>query len=216
MKGKLNLLIDALMFVIGAVVCGLGFLMKYRLIPGQERIVRFGRQVDLSWLGLDRHEWGAVHLILGFIMIGLLVLHIVLHWNLITCLYRKVIRHDTLRKLLAVLFTGICIVLLVFPLIIRIEIREILPGEGHHSTRESHHTSDPYSLNMHVQGSMTLQQVSNEYQIPVQLILNGLDLPDDVSSKEQLGHLRKQYSFRMHDVERIIAEYKAVKKPTNH
>ena len=37
MKGRLNLIVDALMFLLMAAVAGLGFLMKYVLVPGKER-----------------------------------------------------------------------------------------------------------------------------------------------------------------------------------
>ena len=81
MKGKLNFIIDALMFLLMVAMTGLGFLMKYILVPGKDRPSKFGRQVDLYFMDLDRHEWGKIHLILGFVLLGLLVLHIVLHWK---------------------------------------------------------------------------------------------------------------------------------------
>ena len=137
MKRKLNFVIDALMFVLLAAISGLGFLMKYVLIPGKERMVKFGRQVDLYYLGLDRHEWGAIHLILGLIMLGLLVLHIVLHWNPVKSLFRKLIGNKQLRKPLAILFSILCVLLFVFPFLIKIEIQEVIPGQGHHSAHQS-------------------------------------------------------------------------------
>ncbi|MBU0567408.1 DUF4405 domain-containing protein, partial [bacterium] len=82
-KSKVNFVIDALMFLCMMAITGTGFLMKFVLIPGQERWVKYGRNVELLLLGIDRHEWGAIHLVLGFILLGLLVIHIILHWKMI-------------------------------------------------------------------------------------------------------------------------------------
>ncbi|MBN1893857.1 DUF4405 domain-containing protein [bacterium] len=133
MKGKINFIIDALMFLLMALVTGLGFLMKYVLVPGKDRISRFGRQVDLYFWNLDRHEWGNIHLILGFVLLGLLVLHILLHWSAVLCLYRRLIGSKARRRILALLFSLLCVFLLVFPFLVSIEIEEIKPGQGHHA-----------------------------------------------------------------------------------
>ncbi|MEJ5330464.1 MAG: hypothetical protein WHT07_09960 [Desulfobaccales bacterium] len=57
-RAKLNFVIDALMFLCMAAIAGLGFLMKYVLVPGRETPLLYGRRVDLFFLGLDRHAWG--------------------------------------------------------------------------------------------------------------------------------------------------------------
>jgi hypothetical protein len=57
-KPKLNLVIDAIMFIDLMAVAGLGFLMKYVLLPGYKINEVYGSGVELSFLGLDRHQWG--------------------------------------------------------------------------------------------------------------------------------------------------------------
>jgi len=52
-KGKLNFIIDALMFICMMAIAGLAFLMKFILIPGKERWAKYGRGVELSLLGMD-------------------------------------------------------------------------------------------------------------------------------------------------------------------
>ena len=61
-KSKFNFVIDALMFLCLMAMAGLGFLMKYVLPPGREVQAKYGRNVYLSWLGWDRHDWGDIHL----------------------------------------------------------------------------------------------------------------------------------------------------------
>ena len=50
-KGKLNFPIDALMFLAMSAIAGLGFLVKYVLLPGRESTIKYGRRVELACLG---------------------------------------------------------------------------------------------------------------------------------------------------------------------
>ena len=80
-KSKLNFVIDALMFLCLMAMAGLGFLMKYVLPSGRDAWAKYGSNLQLSWLGWDRHDWGDIHLYLAFTLLTLLVLHIILHWQ---------------------------------------------------------------------------------------------------------------------------------------
>ena len=64
------------MLLVGSLLAGIGFLMKFVLIPGKERFAVYGRNVDLFFLGFDRHEWGTLHLWLAFALIALMAVHI--------------------------------------------------------------------------------------------------------------------------------------------
>ncbi|NQT25552.1 DUF4405 domain-containing protein [candidate division KSB1 bacterium] len=230
MKGKINFIIDALMFLLLAAVTGLGFLMKYVLIPGKDRIVKLGRSVDLYFLGLDRHEWGTIHLILGFIMLGLLVLHVILHWKSIQGLFRCLVSRKTLRASFTALFSVICLCLMVFPFLIHIEIQKATAGRKYRSpvssivefnkskkeevqaagTKRRYHDKQAIQrMDIRIQGRMTLAQVSAQQGIPVSIILSGLGINDPVSRQIRIGHLRKRCGFHMSDVIHIIQRYKA-------
>ncbi|WP_445955549.1 DUF4405 domain-containing protein [Yeosuana sp.] len=52
-------------------------------------LVEIWRKCSTLFDGMDRHQWGMVHLIFGFILMGPLVVHIFLYWNTITCIYKK-------------------------------------------------------------------------------------------------------------------------------
>jgi len=128
-KAKLNLIIDAVMMLVMAALAGLGFLMDLVLIPGRERVLRYGRDVELYMLGWDRHDWGWLHEILGLILLGLLVLHVVLHWGQIVGIYRRLISRAALRKIFAVVFAAVTVLLLLFWLAVSPDVRESA-GEG--------------------------------------------------------------------------------------
>lgn len=131
-RTDLNFAINASMTLCTSVIIGTGFLLKYKLIPGQDRWVKYGSNVELYFLNMDRHQWGSIHLILGFIFLGLLVLHIYLHWKTITSVYKRLIKKPLAKKVVAFLFIMICLLLIIIPLFIqpRIEARE--NGRGSH------------------------------------------------------------------------------------
>jgi hypothetical protein len=128
-KPKLNFIIDALMFLVMMAMAGLGFLMKYVLIPGRARWVKYGRNVDLTLLGWDRHDWGDLHLYLGFTLLGLLILHIILHWKQIVGLFQRFIPPER-RTLVLLVFLVLAVLLIVFPFLVSPEIGELGRGLG--------------------------------------------------------------------------------------
>ncbi|MFO7756631.1 MAG: DUF4405 domain-containing protein [Bacteroidales bacterium] len=122
------LLIDILMFIFLALMTGLGLLIKYILVPGSKRWEVYDRNVDLTFLGLDRHGWGTVHLIIALLFITLLVLHIILHWRcLINYLCKAGVKKVMIIPLLSV-SAFILLMLIMFPFIVDIKVTEL--GDG--------------------------------------------------------------------------------------
>jgi hypothetical protein len=117
-RSKLNFVIDALMFLTLMAIAGLGFLMKYILPPGREVMLRYGRNVELTWLGWDRHDWGSIHLYLAFTLLGLLVVHLILHWSMILGLLSRLLPDPRLRTRVAVAFLILSLLLIYVPFLI--------------------------------------------------------------------------------------------------
>jgi hypothetical protein len=117
-KPKINFVIDALMFLCLMAMAGLGFLMKYVLVPGRVAQAKYGRPVQLTWLGWDRHDWGDLHLYLAFALLGILVIHLILHWKMILGLYARLIPDPRRRTRIAFAFLIITVLLLCFPFLI--------------------------------------------------------------------------------------------------
>jgi len=130
-KARLNLLIDIVMTVLMAAIAGLGFLIHWVLIPGKDRVAVYGRQVDLYWLGLDRHEWGDVHLVIGIALLALLVLHVALHWGLVVGIWRRMVTSGPVRVVLALTMLVLVVVLMAFPVLVTPEVTENGHGHGH-------------------------------------------------------------------------------------
>tara|TARA_R110002096_G_scaffold428851_1_gene641029 strand:- start:6770 stop:7120 length:351 start_codon:yes stop_codon:yes gene_type:complete len=106
-------------------IIGIGFLIKYTLVSGRERWLKYGNNVELYLFNMDRHQWGNIHLVLGYILIGLLVVHIFLHWKIVSGLYKKLIKEPFIKKTIAICFATICALLILIPLFIKPEIKNI-------------------------------------------------------------------------------------------
>ena len=117
-KPKFKFIIDAAMFLCLMAMAGLGFLMKYVLPPGREVQAKYGRNLYLSWLGWDRHDWGVIHLYLAFAILTLLVVHIILHWQQILGLFQRVVPNPRRRYRIALIFLFLSLLLIYFPFLI--------------------------------------------------------------------------------------------------
>jgi len=239
MKAKVNFIIDAIMFVLMGFLAGIGLLIKYVLVSGEERWIQYGRNVDIRFLGLDRHQWGDIHLYVGIALIILLVLHVVLHWKMIVCLYKRIIGNRKVRILCGLTFMIVTLLMVLFPYFIRVETSELASGrerfqnlsmkendlsidesiqkikpekekvklvaDVQEKEKELHHHIDP---SIEVKGLMTLSEVSRKYNVPSEYIKQKLNISLSTSNSSRLGHLRKQYGFKMSELELIIANYK--------
>ena len=79
-RPTLNFLIDVVAFIAFAFLTTTGVLSRYMLPPGS------GRYATL-W-GLNRHGWGDLHFWVAVVLLGVLALHLVLHWRWILCIVR--------------------------------------------------------------------------------------------------------------------------------
>ncbi len=218
-KTKFNFIIDALMFFCLLAIAGLGFLQRYVLVSGKERWVKYGRNVDLTWWGWDRHDWGQIHLYLGFILLGLLTLHIILHWQMILGLYARLLPEVKTRRQVAYVFLGICLVVFSFALLASPEVKEMQPGQGRQVGSHEGKAAPPAAAQapetgshpggaVEVRGYMTLGEVSQKYRVPMGYLRDKLGLPPQVGPQDRLSVLKDQHGFTMSQVEKIITEYK--------
>jgi len=212
-------------------IAGIGFLMKVVLIPGEDRWIKYGKNVELYVLNMDRHEWGTIHLVVALVLLGLLLFHTILHWKLIVCLFRKLVNGTLAHKLVTSIFVFTSALLFLFAFFVKPEIGEITQGQGRLVTDENIISEteitdtrdnkaiikdDEYSHEIHnrsdkvieIRGYMTIGEVSLANDVPSNYIKKKLNIPETVSDNQSLGVLRREYGFRMSDIEKIINEYK--------
>jgi Domain of unknown function (DUF4405) len=138
-KSKLNMSIDILLFVLLVTMAGIGFLMKFVVVPGEVRNEIYGNNVDLEFFGLTRHEWGYIHLIIGIIFLALLVLHIIFHWKLIVSIFKCLFPARVIRYSVIVIICLIALLTLVSPFILK---PETVPFEPKHMHRSDYYLNN--------------------------------------------------------------------------
>lgn len=129
-----NFILNATMTLCMSAIISIGFLIKYTLLSGQDRKEVYGQNVELYFLNMDRHQWGAIHLYLSFVFISLLVIHVFLHWKVVTAVYQKIIKVQLTKRIIALSFGIICAVLVIVPFFINPKVEPIAKGKGHQVT----------------------------------------------------------------------------------
>ena len=80
MKNKINIFVNIANLLAGLVSLFSGIVIWTILSSGQG--FRGGRgELDInSFLGLERYYWTDIHIIFSLIFVGLIIIHLVLHW----------------------------------------------------------------------------------------------------------------------------------------
>ena len=132
-KTKLNLTIDIVMFVFLMAITGIGFLIKYVLIPGFKRNDVYGKDVELYFWGIDRHQWGSIHLYLSFGLFILLLLHIIFHWKQVVFIFKRMVPAKALQIVITSGIIAISILLGIMPLFVKPIVQHGLSHRTNHS-----------------------------------------------------------------------------------
>ena len=234
-RTKLNFIIDGLMFMTMIAMAAIGLLMKFTLLPGSKSWEVYGQNVNLTLWGLDRHQWGTIHLILGYVFFGFLLLHIILHWKIIKIYYRLLIRKKGIRILLTWIIVIVCLLFLSFAFFAPFKVTPFGIGEGHlnkgqqaklrmeeaiqkqaaekkpHDQHQEDTTPSDHehhkSPSIQVNGQMSLREVAGTYHIPSDSIKFFLGISLSTSDRERLGRIKRRTLFQMSDIERYIKSY---------
>ncbi len=113
-KWQLNFIIDIVLFIVLALLIGLGFLIKYVLLSGVQSYEVYGSNYTFTWLGLTRHQWGTIHLFLGLAFFVLIILHIVLHWKAIKTMLCCLVPTRQARIMLIIIIVAISLLCAMF------------------------------------------------------------------------------------------------------
>jgi len=233
-KSEINFIIDALMFFCMAVIAGIGFLMNNVLLSGREVWEKYGNNIELEFLWMDRHTWGEIHIFFGYLLLILLVFHIILHWKMITGLYKNLITDPKKRKNVAIIFLSICFILFIFGFIACPQEGDFVRGNRRNLSSQSNFKNvqtsadisqinsedtnqdqiiesslmpDDHNTPFEVRGFMTFSEITRKYNVPSSYLKRKLNLPSSISDNEKLGLLRRRHPFKMSDIERFIDEY---------
>lgn len=199
-RGVINLAVDALMFLCFAFLAGIGFMLKYVLPSGRERFAIYGDNIELFLFGLDRRDWGTVHLWVAFTIIGLLGLHLVLHWSIIKALLKRAMRPTKIRRAVVAGFVAAIIILMFFPFMIEPEKGERVRG-GRRAQQPSDDTGGQAVEHGSFNGRMTLAEAAGQLGISTAEAKSRLGLPAETPDDETLGHLRRSLNLSMPELD---------------
>lgn len=193
-KSKLNLSIDVIMFMVLMAIAGIGFMIKYVLVPGFKRNEIYGNDVDLYFMGLDRHQWGTIHLILSFILLFLLLLHIFFHWNMIISVFKRMVLKRSLRIALATSFIVLSFIFGVTPLFLKPEIRQ--------GTSHQFHQTEHVARN-NLQGATSssrqkIKQTEGEAKDTMALLISKVEQSDSKSYQKENYKQNEKHTIEVH------------------
>ena len=203
-RNTLNLIIDLVttVIVLGLVVTGL--LLEFVLPPGA------GRQ-GLMLLGWDRHAWGDVHFWLSIAALGLVIIHVALHWQWICTSMLRMFTgpgHGApsgLKRHVAGAAAVAVLAILIGGLLWLANAAVVADAGAVRAHSREH--ADPASVDgPAVRGAMTLRQVAQTSNLSIDALIDKLDLPDDVDLDTPLRDLFDQHGFRMPEVRRAVAD----------
>lgn len=233
-KTKINLVIDTAMLLVLMAIAGLGFLIKYVLIPGYKRIAVYPGDVELYFMGLTRHEWGKIHLLLGFAFLLLLLIHIILHWDMIGCIFRQMISGKAMRRFIAVFLGILCFILLFIPLVMKPEVVSLqrkhihsktasrLPVNNHGNItgsdqvekkeiifKKDNHDRQPGSSHEHPYSEIDVYGYMTLCEAAAKYEVDATELSIALNippglSDMRIGRLRRQYGFRNNEIKDAI------------
>lgn len=176
---KLNLVIDTLMFIVLAAVAGLGLLMKFVLLPGYKINEKYGTDTDLFFWGLDRHQWGAIHLYLALSMVFLLIFHIIFHWSIIVCIFKRMVPGKAMRWIITTIFTILAISLVLVPVLVNPEVAD------HQRTLHRNRATGEFNTGIQSRRS---EQITEEQRSPEIISTT----PEAVEQEEPAGQQDRQ------------------------
>ncbi len=229
-KSVINLMIDGLLFLLLFAMAGLGLLIKYVLLSGYQTNEIYGGNVELLFWGLDRHQWGTIHLWVSLVFVFFIFLHVILHWTMIVCIAKKIIAGSGTRLVVSFSLAFLAIILGIGPLFIEPEVgsfevrhlnrRDVVVNNSESQIDEisgvfsaetnelkddqqEEQTHDDLFDSLEISGSMTLSGVAEQYQVSVNELADALNVSRS-ESNETLGRLRKKYGFRISRVKEEV------------
>ncbi len=203
-KKQINFIIDFIAYIAFVFLVTTGVLMRYLLPPGS------GRHSAI-W-GLDRHQWGDIHYWVSLVFLAILVFHLVLHWNWIVCLLRRREQKASGGRFLLGLLGAITILLIALaPLLSRVEST----GQGslrnyreEPSTRNLEARPLPlYGQSYRISGYMSLQDIEDRTGVHASYIIRRMRLPENTSTTESLGRLKRFYGFDLQEIREVVGAY---------
>jgi len=191
-RTKTNFIVDAVSFAGFTFLIATGVLVRYVLPPGS------GHTTTL-W-GLDRHQWGGIHFWIAVLFLSVMAIHLFLHWRWIISVTTGQAREASgLRLALGLLGLFAVLALSLAPFWSPVERTRPTTAHRRESVAGAHEPEQ-------IRGRMTLQEIAEATEIPVEDLRVQLGLPPSVSMDTGVAKLGKSHGFDIDGVRRIVIE----------
>ena len=139
-------------------------------------------------------KWG-----LPILFFSILALHLFTHWKWIVSLVKGRPKDQSgYRVGLGIVGVLAIILISIAPILTPIDNT----SENRNNT-EKYGSSDEHDI----RGSMTLNEIEQVTNVPVDYIIKSLKLPVSVPRDEKLGYLKNEYGFDMNELRTLIENY---------
>lgn len=229
-RSTANYAVDVLTFLVILLMIWTGTILYFVLPPGSG-----SGQGARELLGWTRHDWGDLHFYLAAGLVGLIVVHVALHWSWVCMLTRRIVTRRAPDHALSAFrrnIYGIAFIAAVTALLSGAtwlsyrgvqtrgaEFRGARAGAGHADDRRAapgghERGGGPAQAadagrSPGIGGATTLAEAAASAGISVEELAGALGLPRGVDAGRRLGRLRQEYGFRMSDVRRAIERLRA-------
>jgi hypothetical protein len=218
-RTALNAIVDAVAYAGIVVLAATGLMLRWQMPPGSGGLHGMGsgagagsRSVTVVW-GLSRHEWGSIHYWIALVLMGVLAVHLVLHWKWIVCVLRGKPHSDVSGGRFALGVAGLVLVTLLAaaPLLTPAQTAprsELLKSPSGNQQTDLGGTEEGVEPNEAeaIRGFMTLEEVARQSGVPVSEILQRLALPPDTAPSEQVGRLLRAHGLDMSTLRKAIGQ----------
>ena len=203
-RNTLNFWIDFISLLVMSGLIWTGLLIHYVLPPGTGG-QHSGRELTL-W-GLGRHDYGDIHFYMALAIIGLMVIHVWLHWAWVCGTVNKLLGAKAAGSARRAMY-GVAVLVVMVVLICGSLLwtkNRVNPAnravEQENIEHQSHSTT-------HISGQTTLVQAAKICGISTEELILKLQLPAEVDVDERLGRLRRRYGIEIEDVRKILEQNK--------
>ena len=204
-KADWQYLVDTFLFICMFGITFIGILMAFFLAEGPTALER-----DKYFMGLHRHQWGAIHLYLSLAFVFLIIVHLFLSWAWIKGKAKNLFKKGW-GTVLILTVLGACLVLVMFWLF----TPKYSQKYAQYGLRSGRASERPLALEdlidtdrgkVTITGKLTLEEVEKITGIPPGLIIYEMGLPDNTPHDETLGQLRKKHGFNLVEFREILTD----------
>ncbi len=197
-RNTIHFCIDVLTLAAFVGLAWTGCLIHYILPPRHGR----AKGIEMLLWGWDRHDYGQVHFYLAISALALVLVHVWLHWAWVCSTVASFWDRAKVPYGKRLIYGLIVFLLLTAGaagslIWVNSQVKTNTQEQGRRANESS-------EIHIERLGQRSLQELSQISGVPLERFITELKLPADVDTTEQLGRLRRKYSFEMDDARNVM------------